>query len=209
MQIYNWNRQGFSNSYEKEYYRQLGCGASRAKNCRCMNYTISYSRKFFENDNLFLERSKNLVQDLSIISGSSIYVVGCGLGFLIEKLKDLGMNAHGCDNSTYIHSIKNIEKVYIPINNISILDRNFSSNVFNLTGIQKFDYVVTEDLLSSHDDYQTIFDNCESILKSTNKKNICHIVNPDVNAPLIKRTFNEWKILNQNHTWLNMLAKKE
>jgi 2-polyprenyl-3-methyl-5-hydroxy-6-metoxy-1,4-benzoquinol methylase len=209
MQIYTWDRQGFLDSYQKEHYKQLGCGAHIPKSCRCNNRTITYSRKFFDKDNLFLERAKNLINNFSMISGSSIFVVGCGLGFLTEKLKELGMNAHGCDDSSYLHSIKSREKLVYPVHNISALNENFSVEVFNTTGLEKFDFVVTEDLLSSHDSYDLIFNNCESILNSQNKRHICHIINPDVGEPLIKKTFSEWKNLNENYTWLNMIGKKE
>lgn len=207
MQIFNWDKTGFEQTYIKSYYRQLGCGAVKARSCRCSEYEISYSRKFFENDSLFIERANNIVTRFGLSEGTDIFVVGCGLGFLMEELKNLNMNVWGCDNSFYVHTIKNKEKAKFTIHNISVTDPDFVNKIRNATGAMWFDLIITEDVLPSHDSYSDILTNCEGLLNSSkSKSNIVHIVNPDVDYPFAKKTLLEWGSLNPEHTWLNMVG---
>lgn len=210
MQIYSWDKAGFESSYWKQYYKQRGCGASRAHNCQCSEVDITYSRQFFENDNLFKVRAENIVNKLSLEEGTDIFVVGCGLGLLMEELKTLGMNVWGCDNSQYIHTIKNKEKIRIPIQNISVLDTAFTHKIRNSIGAMWFDVIITEDLLTSHDSYTEIFKNCESLLNpSKAKTNVVHLVDTNAKSPFISKTLIEWKQLNVEYTWLNALGLEQ
>lgn len=207
MQIYSWDRAGFETAYWKQYYKQRGCGAARAHNCQCSEVDITYSRQFFEGDNLFKVRAQNIVNKLLLEESTDIFVVGCGLGFIMEELKNLGMNVWGCDNSQYIHTIKNKEKIKVPIHNISALDVSFTNKVRNATGAMWFDVIITEDLLTSHDSYTEILINCESILNPDKPKtNIIHIVDTNTKLPFMSKDLNQWKQTNINHTWLNVLG---
>lgn len=208
MQIYSWDKAGFESAYWKQYYKQRGCGAARAHNCQCSEVDITYSRQFFEDDALFKVRAENIVSKLSLEESTDIFVVGCGLGFIMEELKNMGMNVWGCDDSRYIHTIKNKEKIKVPIHNISVLDQDFTNKVRNATGAMWFDVVLTEDLLTSHDSYTEIFNNCESILNpSKAKTNIVHLVDTNTKTPFVAKTLDQWKLLNSNHTWLNTLGE--
>lgn len=210
MQTYNWDKEGFEKAYWKQYYKQRGCGAARAHNCQCSEVDITYSRLFFENDNLFNERAKNIVEKLSIQESTDVFVVGCALGLLMEALKDLGMNVWGCDDSRYIHTIKNKEKVKFPVHNISALDTDFTNKVRNATGAMWFDVVITEDVLTSHNAYKPILDNSETILNpAVEKTNIVHIVDVNAAPPFTSKSLAQWKSLRSTHTWLNILGAKE
>lgn len=210
MQVYTWDKAGFEKAYWKQYYKQRGCGAARAHNCKCTEVDITYSRLFFENDNLFKERAQNIINKLSLQQSADIFVAGCGLGFLMEAFKELGMNAWGCDNSQYIQIIKNKEKAKSAIHNISILDSQFVTKVRNATGAMWFDVVVTEDLLTSHDDYNTILSNCQALLNTESpKSNIVHIVDTKCSAPFISKPLSNWKAHDSSHTWLNVLGLEE
>ena len=208
MQAYAWDRDGFHQSYSKSYYKARGCGAAKNRHCGCNDSQVSYSRLFFEDDQLFKARAESIVQVLGLESGSDILVIGCALGFLMEELKQLGMNVWGCDNSQYIQSIKNKEKVGFPIHNISVLEDNFVSTVQSKTGALWFDVVITEDLLSSHDEHSKIFAHCEQLVNPNNpKNNIVHIVDVNVSAPFTSKTRDQWKELKPDHTWLDVVGK--
>jgi 2-polyprenyl-3-methyl-5-hydroxy-6-metoxy-1,4-benzoquinol methylase len=205
MQIYTWDKSGYESAYWKQYYKQLGCGASRAKNCNCAERDISYSREFFENEGVFALRAKNIVEKLNLQQSTDIFVVGCGLGLLMEELKKLGMNCWGCDNSHYIQTIKNKEKAQFPINNIDATASDFTSKVSKAVGSLWFDVVITEDMLSSHTDFTQILNNCEGILNpDMPKSNIVHIIDINVKEPFTVKTMEQWKELNPNHTWVDV-----
>lgn len=206
MQIYEWDKPGFETAYLKHYYKLKGCGAIHRKSCACTDSTISYGRIFFQDDNIFKLRAENLISKLNLQSGSDVLVIGCALGYLMEELKNKGMNVWGCDNSQYIQTTKNRpgEDVQFPIHNIDVLDSNFVSKITRATGASWFDVVITEDVLTSHDEYATILNHCETMLNPDSPKtNIVHIVDTTTSAPFINKTVEEWKSINTNHTWLN------
>jgi 2-polyprenyl-3-methyl-5-hydroxy-6-metoxy-1,4-benzoquinol methylase len=208
MLLYTWDKAGFEKAYWRQYYRQRGCGAARAHNCRCAEVDITYSRLFFEDDQLFNVRAQNIVTNCNIPEGSDIFVGGCALGFLMEALKTLGMNVWGCDSSRYIHTIKNKEKVKFAIHDVSLTEAQFVTKTRNATGAMWFDYVITEDVLTSHDSYTGIFNNIEGILNpSVPKSNIIHLVDTNALPPFEQKTLEEWRTLNANHTWLNGLGE--
>lgn len=203
-QIYSWDRQGFEAAYWRYYYKLKGCGASAPRSCRCHDSYVTYSRKFFETNGMFAERAKKVIDKLNLHENSSILVVGCALGYLMEEFKKLKMNPYGFDNSTYIRGIKNSEKVQFDIPNIDILSNNIVNEVNREFNFSQFDCIVTEDVLPSHDSYNQIFANCELLLKpDIPKTNIIHIVETNVGTPFIKKTLDQWKLENINHTWLN------
>ena len=205
MQIYTWDKAGFEKAYWKQYYKQRGCGAARAHNCKCSEVDISYSRQFFEDDNLFKVRATNLVKKLSLEPGNDIFVMGCALGLLMEQLRSLGMNVYGCDNSRYIQTIKGRERAISSIHDIDVTSPAFKTQAQNATGSLWFDAVVTEDLLTSHDTFTQILINAESILNpSSPKTHVAHIVDTHATYPFTSKSLEEWKQLNVDHTWLDI-----
>ena len=153
---------------------------------------------------MFKERAEKVISATSLPAGSSVLVVGCALGYLMEELLKLKMVPYGFDNSTYIRGAKNQEKVKFDIADIDILDVNIKTKVNRAFRIDQFDCVITEDVLPSHDSFNTIFANCESLLKpNLPKSRIVHIVQTDAAAPFTSYSLAGWKQLNANHTWLN------
>lgn len=221
MKLYTWDLAGFENTYNRYYYMPhlndcvdgidgdghfhatLGeCGKASCI-CAFEDEMITYSRLFFENDPVFENRSNKIIQKLNIPAGSSIFVAGCAFGYLMEALSDKRMNVFGCDNSPYIHFNTETESSY-PVHNIDVEDSNFTNLVREATGMMYFDYVISEDMLTSYDSYGTIFTNFQSILKPTKPlNNIVHIVETRCNEPFIKKSINDWKLVNENHTWLD------
>lgn len=207
MQIYKWDKAGFENAYWQYYYKLRGCGAGKAKWCACNDTYITYSKNFFESRALFEQRASKVIELLNLAPASKILVVGCALGFLNESLNQAGMISYGCDDSAYINSIKHKEKVPTKIENVSILEANFKQKITFVTKVDSFDCVITEDVLPSHDNYNQIFSNCESMITPGKPlKNILHIVDTEVSSPLVKKTLSEWKQLNPNHSWIDSLG---
>lgn len=221
MKLYTWDLSGFENTYNRYYYMPhlndcvdgvdehghfhatLGeCGKASCI-CAFEDEMITYSRLFFENDPIFENRANKIIEKLSIPVGSSIFVAGCAFGYLMESLSDKRMNVFGCDNSPYIHFNTETESTY-PIHNIDVEDSNFTNLVREATGMMYFDYVISEDMLTSYDSHDIIFTNLQSILKPTKPlNNILHIVETRCNEPFVKKSINEWKLINPNHTWLD------
>jgi hypothetical protein len=222
MKLYTWNLDGFENAYSKYYYMPhlsscdedgidedghfhatLGeCGRASCI-CAFEDEMITYSRLFFQNDPIFKVRASKIVEKLNIPIGSSIFVGGCAFGYLMEALSDLKMNVYGCDNSPYIHFNTDTESIY-PIHNVDLSDENFTNLIRESTGMMYFDYVISEDVLTSYDYYDVIFSNLQSILKPTKPStNIIHFVETSCGQPFVKRDLPEWRLINENHTWLD------
>lgn len=205
MQIYTWNKANFENTYWKQYYKQRGCGEAQRHNCKCSEVDITYSNQFFQDDGLFALRADNIIKTLALPVGSDIFVVGCALGLLMEALSTRGMNVWGCDDSQYIQSIKNKEKVKFPIHNVSIIDTSFITKIRNATGAMWFDVIITEDVLPSHNSYTDIIANCEAMLNPSNpKSSIVHIVDTNASADFVRKSLTEWTAVAPTHTWLDI-----
>jgi 2-polyprenyl-3-methyl-5-hydroxy-6-metoxy-1,4-benzoquinol methylase len=203
-QIYTWDRQGFQDSYWRYFYKIRGCGAATKSNCRCNDTYVTYSRQFFDTNDLFKERAEHIIEKLNLPQGSSILVVGCALGYLMEEFQKLKMISYGFDNSNYINGAKGKEKVKFDIPNIDILSNTIKQDLTKAFKISEFDCVITEDVLPSHDSFDKIFSNCELVLKTEHPKSrVVHIVQTESPAPYTSYTLDEWKQLNINHTWLN------
>ena len=203
-QIYTWNKKGWEDAYSMEIYKLRGCGAAMPRNCKCQTTFITYSRKFFDTNSLFNERARKVIEKLSLQKGSTVLVVGCALGYLMEEFERLGYVPYGFDNSQYINGLKGKEKIRYDIPNIDILSNNIIQDIDKHFDVTTFDCVITEDVLPSHDSFTKIFENCELLLKSGKPKtNIVHIVQENAEAPMTSYNLEQWKALNQNHTWLN------
>lgn len=203
-QIYTWDRQGFQDAYWRYIYKIRGCGAATRSNCRCNDSYTTYSRTFFDTNDLFKQRAEHIIEKLDLPQGSSVLVVGCALGYLMEEFQKLKMVPYGFDNSTYINGAKGKEKVKFDIPNIDILGTSIVQDLNKAFKVSKFDCVITEDVLPSHDSFDTIFSNCELLLKSEHPKSrVVHIVQTNAPPPYTSYNLDGWKQLNENHTWLN------
>lgn len=201
-QIYNWNVQGFRNSYEKYYYKQRECRSKLIRNCSCTGRMETYSRNFFNTMKMFDVRAEHIVQHYNLAPGSRVLVAGCAFGFLMESLQTLGMIPYGFDNSPYIQQLasanKNPMKVQFPIHNIDIASTNFVSEIQQATGHTTFDCVVTEDVLPSFNAFTQIMTNCNSV-----SQKVFHIVDLNCGEDFTKKTATEWIAVNPSHAWAN------
>lgn len=206
MQLYTWDQAGFEQAYRRSFYKPKGCGVNLIHSCRCMEKDITYSRDFFETNTLFENRAKNIINKINLPVGSSVLVVGCALGYLLVELGAKGMVPVGVDNSQYIQSMKNRpgEKVSYDIHNIDVTDSQFASDLNRAAKVNKFDCIITEDVLTSYNTFTNIFNNCEEALKSGKPlTNIVHLVDLTCGPPFNKKTLAEWKQIKPEYTWLN------
>lgn len=206
MQIYTWDQAGFEQAYSKHYYKLRGCGAVHRKSCACTDSIITYSRTFFQEDPIFKIRAEKIENILDYSSGTNVLVLGCGLGFLMEELNTLGFNVWGVDDSAYIQTHKNRpeNRNRLPIYNISVLDNKFVQDVKKASGVNWFNAIITEDLLTSHDAYSGILSNCEQLLSSgAPKTNIVHLVDTNASPPFAVKTHAQWRALAPAHSWIN------
>lgn len=227
MKLFTWDLDGFEMAYSKYYYmshlnscdddgidehghQHTTLGECGKASCICAfeDEIITYSKLFFEDDPTFNIRAENIINKLNIKMGSSIFVAGCAFGFLLEAFADKKMNVWGCDNSGYIHFNTETESIFT-IHNIDITSNNFNNDVLSQLGVQYFDYVITEDVLTSYDNnsepsLNIILQNMESILKPDKPlSNIIHLVETRCVTPFLSQPLYEWKQINTNHTWLD------
>lgn len=225
MKLFIWDLAGFEHTYIKYYYMPHlsecvdgvddhghfhdtlhECGRASCV-CAFEDEMITYSRLFFENSLIFENRANKIIESLNIPIGSTIFVAGCAFGHLMEKLSEKRMNVFGCDDSPYIHFNTDTEALF-PIHNIDVLDPNFSGIVNQLMGVNHFDYIISEDVLTSYNNisgsYDTIFSNLESILNPAKSlSNIIHIVDTNCSTPFVNKSIDDWKELNSNYSWFD------
>lgn len=226
MKLHTWDLDGFEMAYSKYYYmphlnscdadgidehghQHTTLGECGKASCICAfeDEIITYSKLFFENDPTFKLRAESAINKLNMKPGSSIFVAGCAFGFILEALADKKMNVWGCDNSPYIHFNTETESIF-NIQNIDITSNTFKDDVLNEIGVQYFDYVITEDVLTSYDNNGTqtiddILQNMVSILKPGKPlQNIIHFVDTNCGVPFLTQSLDDWKNINNNHTWL-------
>ncbi len=222
MKLYNWDLAGFENAYSKYYYMphlsscdedghdedghfhdtMHECGRASCI-CAFEDEHITYSRLFFEGDSIFKTRAENIISSLNIPIGSKILVIGCAFGYLLEELANRRMNVWGCDTSPYIHLNTDTESTY-PIYNVDVTSVGFVNEIREQTGIQYFDYAITEDVLTSYDEYGDIFSNIQSVLNPNKSlKNIIHIVDTNCGLPFVGKSLSDWNLTNDSYTWLD------
>lgn len=231
MKLFNWDLAGFETAYSKYYYMPHlshcedgvdddghfhdtlhECGRASCI-CAFEDELITYSRLFFKEDLMFKDRVDGIIAKLNPKAGSTFFIMGAAFGYLMNELSAKKMNVWGCDNSPYIHFNTDTEADFV-IHNINVLSSTFATDVETATGVSKFDYVITEDLLTSYDNDGTetideILFNAQSILKAGKPlENIINIVTPNCASPFTTKTLVEWKNVNSNMTWLNDRGKE-
>lgn len=217
---FEWNELGFKRSYYKYRYEPnypsgwARCPKNEMLYCKCWNpptrpepsraqvddrYNMTYCREFFNDYPLFKTRATNIVTGLNIPVGSTILVAGCAFGFLVEELNKLEMNAWGFDNSRYIQQQKRLEAT-IAVHDIDLGDNRFVNEVQRKIKINRFDYIITEDVLTSYTDNELtpLLNNCDRIAT-----NIIHIVAQEAFPEFNIKPLSAWRALKPNHIWLN------
>ena len=103
------------------------------------------------------DRANELISAFGLGATDRIWVMGCGLGYLIEAFIDLGFtNIWGQDSSTHVANVRAVEARP----DVSFAERGINSitpaEINALTGGTQFDWVITESVLESYDDIELI-----------------------------------------------------
>jgi len=98
-------------------------------------------------------RASELISAFGLGATDRIWVMGCGLGYLIEAFIDLGFtNIWGVDSSTHVANLRAVEARP----DVSFAERGINSitpgEINALTGSTQFDWIITESVLESYDD---------------------------------------------------------
>lgn len=217
---YDWDELGFKRSYYKYRHDPVypsgwsRCPKNEMLYCKCQNpptrpepsraqiddrYNMTYCREFFNDYPIFQTRAANIVTGLNIPDGSTILVAGCAFGYLVEELNKLEMNAWGFDNSRYIQQQKRLEST-IAVHDIDLGDARFVNEVQRKIKINRFDYIITEDVLTSYTDLELsgLFRNCERIAT-----NIVHIVAQQAYPEFNIKPLSTWRAMEPTHIWLD------
>lgn len=214
-----WDELGFKKCYYRYRYEPVypsgwvNCPKNEMLVCKCVpptrpepsraqvddRYNMTYSRLFFEGWSMFRDRAANIVQSLNLTEGTTILVAGCGFGYLVEELNKLDMNAWGFDNSRYIQ-LKKRNEASINVYDFDLGARNFVSEVRRKTKINRFDWIITEDVLTSYADGELnpLLDNCDLIAQ-----NVAHTVSLAAFPEFNVKTLTQWRAIKPSHTWLN------
>lgn len=213
-----WDELGFKKCYYRYRYDPVypsgwvNCPKNEMLVCKCVphtrpepsrsqvddRYNMTYSRLFFEGWSMFEDRAKNVVDSLNLEVGTTILVAGCGFGYLVEELNKLEMNAWGFDNSRYIHQKKRTEST-IGVYDLDLSAPNFVTMTRNKTKMNRFDVILTEDVMTSFADneLQPLFDNCDAIADK-----VVHTVSLQAFPEFNIKTLDQWRALKPTHTWL-------
>jgi SAM-dependent methyltransferase len=158
-----------------------------------------------------------ILQSIGIGNRDTVLVVGCGLGFLMEHIiSDIGcsqVNVWGVDTSPFIATerlTEGREDTRLQIVNADIESAIIRTTLNTLCGISRFGWVVTEDMLPSYTDSQSIqslLNGCD-LIKTGNGK-VAHIVStliPDgsQDVSLWWRTIDDWSAERPSHYWIDV-----
>ena len=134
--------------------------------------------------------------------GGRILIVGCGFGWTVERLVDLGYDAHGADTSPWINSAKLSEA------RRDIRDRIRPIDIMSpaATSLGTFDLVATELVVDSipEDDLPAFLDACEALSSGS----VAHLVAPappaapDPDLGLRVLPFPDWIRQRGSHIWI-------
>lgn len=182
------------------------------------NEIITYSRKWREQmpDQLFEARA-DLVEHYAP-AGGSVLVVGCGFGWLIEKLLERGLDAYGVDSSPYI--IANLQtESDVPERirkaQIGWEPGGSSTRLATLGFPTQYDVVVDEDVAPAlWGGELAVFNSTLTALTKQGGTTLhftsCLRPNGMLgDSSLQWKTIGEWKQTAQNHVWIDLRTNTE
>ena len=191
-----WDEQTFQFSY------QVQVGDQSVTYGREWASAIKGSSPEFEH---FMDRWKFLSEYYKIAPEDRILVIGSAFGFLVEVAHDAGYPNVWCnDGSAWIQSEWSKEAR----DDVGVLfaDIRDLPDFTDLTGGNVFDWIITEDILTSYtvNEMAGILDSCERYLASGHPlKNIIHLVSLH-GAPLFTiMSLEEWEAVRPSHNWVS------
>lgn len=169
---------------------------------------LTYGRDFFADATVWERRAKAIIEATSLSSDSTVLVVGCGIGLLIEQfIADGYPNVWGVDASQWVIDRLDVESKVpdrITLGTIG-WDEPFADAGFPT----HYDVVVDEDAMSAHwgDEVATF----NAALGALGDK-VVHVTTPlrgtYGDSALNWRTMEEWKQTAPEHVWMDSAAHK-
>ena len=185
-----------------------------------------YAGQLASDDSPGLSHYRHTLQKLGatgISPAAETLIVGCGLGWLVEVLDDIGSNAvWGADTSTLIQStwdnpaVGILPSIRLLLHGIDIQDPD-AIDQFKAVGAGnnkgEFRNIITEHVLEGLEpgDISTFLDACDAILTS-GQTNVLHLVTahdfiaPGQSDPAIllnQLTLAEWAAFRPGHFWID------
>ncbi len=172
---------------------------------------ITYGREFYgDGISLFADRAIAML-NRGITNSTSVLVVGCGFGFLMEKLVDAGIEVHGIDPGSYLWATTSeIRADVLPlmVNDwIGSGTEKASLQALGITGQAKFNFIVDEDAAAMHDDAElpAFIEGLEDRLQGNQTARIVHLVTTGNSGDTAVnwKSLADWKAVAPSHTWVD------
>src|SRR3990167_2584157 len=187
-----------------------------------LTYGREYAQKWWMPDDAGLEQSIRRVANLlprGITSSSSVVVVGCAYGFLIEYLIDAGIpNVWGIDSSPWIWAnpgefradvLPRVVDATVGVTPVATIRALLAAA--GVPNPQRFNFVIDEDAATSHSDAElpAFIAGCEALLQGNQRARIVHIVSTLIPSAGPGDSSQNWKVLSDwqavapSHTWVD------
>ena len=166
----------------------------------------------------WLQRRDDLVAR-GVASNSSVVVVGCAYGFLIEYLIDAGIsNVWGIEPSPWVWAnagefradvLPRVVDATVGVTSIATIRALLSA--VGVPNPQRFNFVIDEDAAASHSDAElpAFIAGCEALLQGNQRARIVHIVSTLIPSAGPGDSSQNWKVLSDwqavapSHTWVD------
>jgi len=179
---------------------------------------ITYGREFYPGLEPFIQRVE-VLQGRGLANNASVLVVGCGFGFLIERLITAGVTGvWGVEPGAWYWDPAN-DGEWAPGIKARVADDwvgsgTVQSSLVALGGVSgqaRFGWVVDEDAVTMHSDAElpAFLAGCEARLQGNARGRIVHLVTPvgdggPGDSAVNWKTLAEWKAVEPAHTWVHV-----
>lgn len=168
---------------------------------------------------LFEHRRDNLIRDFGMTTGESILIAGGAFGYLCEAFLDLGFTrCYTLDDSAYITGLPGETRADVLTRFIEVdmttgfpqlrgAIRAVTREVEGNPGYSQFDWVITEDVLTSYatNEVDPVLNAAEAVLDGADLARCVHMVTEDpVPAPFTSLTLEAWDALRAAHSWVSI-----
>ena len=201
----------FMDDTYKWLYRQALPGTHLAGDVPPPTQYITYGREYYgDGISVFADRGLAMM-NRGITNSSSVLVVGCGLGFLMEYLIDAGVETYGIDTGSHlVDAAADIRVDLLPLiadDWIGSGTEKASLQALGVSGQAKFNYIVDEDAAPMHDDAElaVFYAGLEERLQGNNDARIIHIVSTGAagDTSVNWKSLADWKATAPSHTWVD------
>ncbi len=123
--------------YDKSYFD--GAKAVSRHNAGYGSYARWYRKQGKDSLGEFWKDLANKAKNDYKLQGKKVLDIGCAKGFVVEDLREMGVNAYGLDVSSYaIGEASNQVKPYLYLGDVRTYLANFKNNEFDVVFTMKF-----------------------------------------------------------------------